>query len=425
MKLRIIGLPLISLLASATSAEQPLPEIRASSKVVTIIDGQHEKKSYWYIQPENSPEVYYVELPRKPHTVTFVTDLESISFPVTYGSRHRFAIRLDDGTRTVTEIRAEYHRLFQHKPSSAATVNGPAVIPFTLGDNDKIYVKGSINDSDLLDLQVDLGAGGTLIKEASVPKVRIKFDESIILRNSDGEDVVPSSSRNTITIAGLRWDDVPVAVANNMTRREDGIVGNLLFQDMILEIDYDRMVLVIHDTLPDVSGWQKVDMFLDGVVPFIRGTLEAEGNTQLGWFLLDTGAYTSILKHQRLTAGSKFRDEFRRLFGALAETERGPVISIGGHEFSEIMYSVGEYNGGASDLGIVGNDVMKRLNMLVDNHQGAIYLQPNGRLHESYRNPERLLARGVLAGVIFCSAFFAYRLVKRRASRAAAVTPER
>jgi hypothetical protein len=106
---------------------------------------------------------------------------------------------------------------------------------------------------------------------------------------------VPSSSRNTIEIAGLRWDDVPVAVADNMTRREDVIVGNTLFQDRVLEIDYDRMVLVIHGTLPDPSGWQRADMCLDGVVPFIRGTLEAEGLTQSGWFLLDTGAYTSIV----------------------------------------------------------------------------------------------------------------------------------
>jgi hypothetical protein len=413
MKLRIAALTLVPLMASAEAPGDVIPEIRASSKVVTIIDGHHEKKNYWYIMPENSPEIYYAELPRKPHTVTFVTDHESISFPVTYGSRHRFTIRLDDGTQTVTEIRGEYRRLFEPRRTSVSAPQEPDVIPFTLGDNDKIYVKGRINDSDLLDFQVDLGAGGTLIKKASVPKVKMTFDETITLRNSDGENVVPSSSRNTLQIAGLRWDDVPIAVADNMTKREDAIIGNLLFQDRILEIDHDRQVLVIHDALPDVSDREKVDIFLDGVVPFVRGSLEAGGQTQSGWFMLDTGAYTSILRHERLSPVSKFQNEFRRLLGPLGGDERGPVISIGSREFSGIMYSVNEFGGDASDLGVVGNDVLKRMNMVVDNRLGAVYLKPSGRLHENYRNPERAVLLGVLAALFLCGAFLVWRRVMR------------
>jgi hypothetical protein len=417
MKFSAIALVLVPIFTVADAAEDPLPVIHAGSKVVTIIDGQHEKKNYWYIMPENSPETYYAELPRKPHTVSFVTDVESISFPVTFGSRHLFVIRLEDGTQTVTEIRGEYRRVFEPRRISSALDHAPAVIPFTLGSNDKIYVKGRINDSEPLDLQVDLGAGGALIKKASIPKVRMTFDETITLRNSDGENVVPQSSRNTIVIAGLRWDDVPVAVADNMTKREDAIVGNALFQDKILEIDHDRMVLIIHDALPDVSGRRKVDMFLDGVVPFIRGSLEAGGTTQMGWFLLDTGAYTSILRHERLSTSSKWRNEFRHLLGPLAADDRGPVISMGEHKFSEIMYSVSDYDGNATDLGVVGNDVLKRMNMVIDNRLGAIYLKPSRRMHESFRNPERMVVRSVLAAMILAAALAVYRRLRRRSAR--------
>jgi hypothetical protein len=417
MSLRVTSLALVSFFAAVAAAQEPLPIIRASSRVVTILDGLHEKKNYWYIQPENSPEVYFAELPRKSHSVTFVTDLESISFPVTFGSRHRFVIRLEDGTETVTEIRGDYRRLFPHRRASASDAGAPALIPFTLGDNDKVYVKGTINGSAPLDFQVDLGAGGTLIKKASVAKVTMAFDETITLHNSDGENVVPSSSRNTIDIAGLRWEDVPVAVADNMTWREDAIVGNTLFQDRILEFDYDRMVLVIHDALPDVSGWQRVDMILDGVVPFIRGTLEADGLTQSGWFLLDTGAYTSILRHERLSGLAKFRDEFRRLLGPSAGNVREPVISFGGHRFSETMYSIGRYNGDPADLGVLGNDVLKRLNMVVDNRLGAVYLKPNGRMHDRFRNPERVAVRSALGVVIIIGAAIAVFAVYRRRRR--------
>jgi hypothetical protein len=69
-----------------------------------------------------------------------------------------------------------------------------------------------------------------LIKQGSVAQAAMTFDESITLHNSDGEHVVPSSSRNTIEMAGLCWDDVPIAVARNMTHREDAIIGNTLFR---------------------------------------------------------------------------------------------------------------------------------------------------------------------------------------------------
>lgn len=122
------------------------------------------------------------------------------------------------------------------------------------------------------------------------------------------------------------------------------------------------MVLATHDALPDLSRWQRTDMFLDGVVPFIRGTLEAGGERQAGWFLLDTGAYTSILKHERLSSLYKFSGELRRLFGSLGGTVREPVVSFGGHTFSGINYAVNRYDGNPSDLGLLGNDVLKRVN---------------------------------------------------------------
>lgn len=407
-----IATAFLQLTVSLLAAQDRPPVIRAQSKVVTIIDGHHEKKDYWFVMPERAPEVYYAELPRVPHRVTFVTDQESISFDVTYGSRHPFIIQLADGTLAPTEVRGEYRQLVPLRRAATAPAGEPALIPFTLGDNDKIYVKGSINGGPPLDLQVDLGAGGTMIKKASVSKVTMSFDASITLRNSDGEHVVPSSSRNTIEIAGLRWEDLPIAVADNMTHREDAIVGNTLFQDRVLAIDYDRMVLALHDALPDVSGWSRADMILDGVVPFVRGELEAGGRAQAGWFLLDTGAYTSILRHERLSSTSKFRDEFRRLLGPLGGTVRGPVLSFGEQTFSGINYAVDQYRGRPSELGVLGNDVLKRLNVVVDNRLGSVYLRPNNRLNDPFRNPERLVVRAVAFAVIIGGAVVSYRRLR-------------
>ena len=392
------------------------PIIRARSRVVTITDGVHLKKDYWFIMPERSPDVYYVEIPRQPHTVTFTTDVDAISFDVTFGSRHPFIIRLADGREARTEIRTEFKQLLSPTRSGRERAGGAPAIPFTLGDNDKIYVKGRLNAGPPLDLQFDLGAGGTIVKKASVTKARLTFDGTITLRNSDGENAVPSSSRNDLEIAGLRWSGAPIAVADNMTHREDGLIGNALFQDKVLEIDYDRMLVVVHDELPPLSGeWKRQDMFLDGgVVPFVRGVLSVGDSTRDGWFMLDTGAYTSILNSDRLSPASKLAGEMRALFRVLDDDPHGPVLAVAGRTFSGTNYGVRRYDGDASALGLLGNDVLKRFNLIVDNRGGAAYFRPNANATASFRNPERRLAHGLVLSVVVIAGAAAWWVRRRR-----------
>lgn len=395
-------------------AQTELPVVRARSRVVTIVDGRHVKTNYWFVMPERAPDVYYVEIPRQPHRVTFTTDRGSIAFDVTYGSTHRFVVRLEDGAEALTEIRAQY-RPAPPMDRVSGEPAGPMSLPFTVGDNDKIYVQGALNGGPPLSLQVDLGAGGTLIKKASVSKAGLTFDGTITLRNSDGVNNVPSSSRNVLTIHGARWRDVPVAVADNMTSREDGIVGNTLFQDKVVEIDYGRRLLTIHDERPALSpGWTREDVVLDGgTVPFVRGRLSVAGTARDGWFMLDTGAYTSILHADRLSRVTKIGNELRRLLGPLGGSPAGPEIRVAGRTFADTNYSVRPYDGDASALGLLGNDLLKRFDLVLDNRQGAVYFRPNGHMTEGWRNPDRLVVR-VAAAVIAAGGIAAAWLVFRR-----------
>ena len=407
---------------TASVSAQETPVITSRSRTVTIADGLHVKKNYWYVMPERSPDVYYVEIPLHPHRVTFTTDVESISFDVTFGSRHEFVIKLDDGRKARTEVRAEYKNLLSSRRS--ATNSGASTIPFTLGDNDKIYVRGRFNDGPLLSLQFDLGSGGTIIKKASVPKANMTFDGTLTLHNSDGTNVVPSSSANRLEIEGLSWTGVHVVVADNMTHREDGLIGNVLFQDKVLEIDYDRMIIVVHDDMPSLSpAWKRDDVILDGsVVPFVRGALSVRDSSRDGWFMLDTGAYTSILNSDRLWAGGKVETELRRLLGPLGGDTRGPALTLAGHTFSNTNYSVSRFDGDESRLGLLGNDVLKRFNLVLDNRNGAVYFRPNSRMTDAFRNPERALARGlVLAVLTIAAGWFAWR--RRRKMNRESTTP--
>lgn len=412
-------LVILTLLVSTSSAlaQDGLPVVRARSRTVTITDGHHLKKNYWYVMPERKPDIYYVEVPLEPHSVTFATDVESITFDVSYGSRHAFVVRLEDGTTAHTEIRADFKDLLRHERSSAAGNSGDS-IPFTLGDNDKIYVRGRVNRGPLLSLQLDFGAGGSLIKDASVPNANMTFDGTITLRNSDGTNEVRSSSRNRLEIGDLAWGDVPFAVARNMTHREDGIVGNSLFRDKVVEIDYQRMTLVVHAARPPIgSEWRREDMYLDGgTVPFTRGALAVGGQNQPGWFMLDTGAYTSILNSPRLFSTTKIAGAFRRLLVPMKNSPTEVAITIGGETVSGINYSTRAYDGDPSSLGVLGNDVLKRFDLFVDNRAGALFLRPNHLRTQPFRNPERLVARLGTVFVVVLAAGLAWRVRRLQSS---------
>lgn len=408
-------LVILTLLTGISPAvrQDGLPVVRARSRVATITDGHHLKKNYWYAMPERKPDVYYVEIPLEPHRVTFTTDVDSITFDVSYGSRHAFVVRLEDGTTAHTEIRAEFRELLKHERRTSGG-DGAVSIPFTLGDNDKIYLHGRLNGGLPLSLQLDFGAGGSVIKETSVPKANMTFDGTITLSNSDGTNEVKSSSRNRLEIGDLVWRDVPFAVARNMTHREDAIVGNSLFRDQVVEIDYRRMTLVVHPVRPAIgSDWRRQAMYLDGgTVPFTRGALAVGRQNQSGWFMLDTGAYTSILNSPRLSSATKIAGAFRQLLGRSGYAPTEVSVTIAGETVSGINYSTRPYDGDPSSLGLLGNDVLKRFDLIVDNRAGVVFLRPNHLRAQPFRNPERVVARLSAVFVVFLAVGVAWR--KRR-----------
>jgi hypothetical protein len=89
---------LFLLLAPSASAAPPAPpSIRSNAGVVSVQDGEVLKQNAWRLSPDANPDVYEAELVEgRPHKVTFITDVDSISFMVEEGKQYDFIIRLGD-----------------------------------------------------------------------------------------------------------------------------------------------------------------------------------------------------------------------------------------------------------------------------------------------------------------------------------------
>ena len=148
---------LFLLLAASGSAEpSALPSIRSNAGNVSIQDGEVLKRDAWRLSPEADPDVYEVELVQgRPHKITFITDVDSISFLVEEGKQYDFIIRFGDrdchtrivGTRftPAAQFDEAYRSTHQGKtfvevPEVYELVNvAIAMTPTGIADRDLVY----------------------------------------------------------------------------------------------------------------------------------------------------------------------------------------------------------------------------------------------------------------------------------------------
>ena len=149
-------LTVILVFAFAAAAQENLPVIRSNSEMVTIQDGEELKKDGWRLAPEAKPDVYEAQLVLgKPHKVTFITDVEQISFTVEEGKKYDFIIKRGNdlcytqivGTRFVPAavFDAKYQKkhkggMFVEVPEVYELVNvAIAMTPTGIADKNLVY----------------------------------------------------------------------------------------------------------------------------------------------------------------------------------------------------------------------------------------------------------------------------------------------
>lgn len=85
---------LLLLAVAGAAQEKKLPVVRSNVSSVSIKDGETMKRNAWTLSPELKPDVYEAALVGgKPHRVTFITDVDSVSFMVEEGKHYDFIIK--------------------------------------------------------------------------------------------------------------------------------------------------------------------------------------------------------------------------------------------------------------------------------------------------------------------------------------------
>jgi predicted aspartyl protease len=382
----VLSALLLCLAGGAAGAQPPLPVLRAHSPTLNVREGHHRWKGIWTAEPSVPLDIYYAQRSATSRAIAFYSDLDSLAFEVAPGRDYDFVILLDDTIRCRTRISTFRQSARRAAPGPGG---GAVEIPFTIGRNHKPYVTGRLNGSKPLRLMFDTGAATTVIFPSALRKqVRVAFDGVIENAGTGGTVTRRTSNDNTLEIADLSWAHIPVLYVEKQTDPGEGIVGIDVFEDKVVELDCDRGVMTVRDSLPTLEmGFERFELEWRGTLPLLRSTLHTGAARITDAFVLNTGSSGTVSVNQDFAARHGLRRSLVRLgtarvSGVGRRTSRAdrmllPALSIGGIELHAIPIVVEQPSPQGRQFGdMLGMEILSRFDLILDFRNDAVYLRP-------------------------------------------------
>ncbi|HSY36901.1 MAG TPA: pepsin/retropepsin-like aspartic protease family protein [Acidobacteriaceae bacterium] len=379
--------------ARAQEAQAYLRVLRSNTDSIDVQEGTKLYKAYWTASPGTAKDTYYTHRFAKSTTVRFISDVDSISFKVRPGQTYDFVVLLHGKDRCLTEISTIRTTAYK---AAGGTVDGDQ-IPFSIGKDGRIYIEGSINGSPRLRFFFDNGADNTIVFPSAFKKgLTMKFDDSVENRASGGTQSRRTANHAHLQIGDLNWNDEwAMYVEKQLGDDADGTIGYDVFEDKVVEINFDRMVMVIRDRAAVDSSYTPFKMILNGrEVPSIASTLVA-GNAQIERPLLfDMGATGYVSLNHQTAAENHLFDTLKAVgdgtrSGAGAGSQKTevaivPELRLGPYVLRDVPINL-SLAGSSDDSEEVGMDVLKRFNLVLDFPGGVIYMKPDSLFGSPYR----------------------------------------
>lgn len=273
------------------------------------------------------------------------------------------------------------------------------VIPFTLTEYNNLSIKAVLNQIDTVNLMFHTAANAVTLTEEALQKITsLKFNRTDSVKSWGGNDNTSRFSKsNTIQIGSLKWNNVPIWENKNSGQHTDGKFGLDLFEQKIIEIDYDKNVLIIHHVLPQkIKTYEKLKLTFENEMMFIAANSINSKNSYTNKFLIHSGYAGAVLYDDKFIAENKIAEQLsitdekqlKDSFGNILKTKKAilPTFAIGNIKLNNV--SVGFFEGaiGRQKMSIIGGDILKRLNIIIDAKREFIYVKPNKLKNLAYLN---------------------------------------
>jgi len=273
----------------------------------------------------------------------------------------------------------------------------------------QIYIPVKSANGDSLRFIFDSGSTGSMIDSASAAKAGISKEnrQSVNVAGSGGTQNYDMVTGQNLTLGGLQIKDLRLvvvdfsALSQDLGKRMDGIIGYDLLTKYVTQIDFDNRKLILYNHISelDTTGYIGIPFeFSKGIlIPRFPVSVKlANGETFTGKVMFDTGCGFTLLVSTPFSKFHHFDEKLGKTLitggrGMNAETRDQVAViesmSFDGFDFGkmQIRLTVNEQAEPKEGyLGIMGIEVIKRFNVIVDYADKKIYLKPNRDYKDSF-----------------------------------------
>lgn len=273
----------------------------------------------------------------------------------------------------------------------------PIVIPFELTKYNNLSVPVVLNNKDTVHLMFHTAASSVTLTEEGVKKLNsLQFSRTDTVKSwGGGGNTSRFSPGNTLQLGGLTREQVPIWEDKYSGHFTDGKFGLELFKDKVIEIDFDKKQIVLHNSLPaKAKRYTKLPAKFDNDLLFVQATCNTGHDTVSNRFLIHSGYSGGVLFDDKFAADNKLNEhlqiiatqEMKDAFGNVLKTRKAvlPGFTIGKTTLLNAPASFFEGALGRQKMSFIGGDIIKRFNIIIDAQRTSVYLRPNKGRKSAY-----------------------------------------
>lgn len=267
-------------------------------------------------------------------------------------------------------------------------------IPFAIAGDSRIYITAHVNGSDSLRFLVDTGASSIVLNTNS-PKLKsyIHNGESANNLGTSGENIVTYSHDNTVIVGSIQYDKAGCAHIPYPPEYWDGVFGLNGLAAFNIEINYDDFKIYCYpkEKLTVDNSYISLPFIYKYDVPFIHLPIKLNGSLHNLLLEVDTGSDRVIDLNTPFVNRNNLLDTQKPFATSRIASSDGGSGDLKNVFFDEVVvgpYIMPKVAGAFSTLssgmqskddidGMIGNNFLKRFNLLIDFKTNILYLQPN------------------------------------------------
>ena len=277
--------------------------------------------------------------------------------------------------------------------------------PFKQFSGGVVVLRARINDlPDSLNFIMDTGSGGISLDSMSSEKLGIKTVPSEkTIRGIAGIRNVRFANNNTLRLPGLRVDSLNFHIndyeilSSVYGEHIDGIIGYSFFMRYIVKINYDSSKIYVYSkgSIKYPKGGYLLRPLLVSI-PIQSGRIRDQDQDVFGRFYFDTGAGLCLLLSSDFVSDSLKFGPRKKMLHTQAEGLGGKAqmkittireFRLGPYRFRKVPAYIfdDDYNVTSYPYlgGLIGNDLLRRFNIIINYEKRDIHLLPNTH----YRDP--------------------------------------